>query len=540
MKQHVLAALISAAFASSANAQLTGPSSSASPYVTATAPGWSVTSLLTVGDSVNLKPNGTPYRMVGIADGLGAFDNGNNTFTVLMNHELGATAGIVRAHGSTGGFVSEWVINKSTLQVLSGRDLITDHQVWDNVANTYKSAIGLAWSAGTNQYIAGTTANSFARLCSADLPAVSAFFNAKTGLGTQTRIFMSGEETGAEGRAYASIVTGADKGKSFELNKMGKFSWENSLANPYSGDKTVVIGTDDSTPGQVMIYTGTKTAVGTDIERAGLTNGALRGVKVNVAAAQGGLNGNIEQGQINGAFSTVALNTNVSGANQQIAARTAGITEFARPEDGHWADANTFYFVTTGATPGNGVTVTQSSRLYKLSFAQGVNGVDFDNGTVSMVLDSVGLVGKDGATARTFDNMTVADDGTILLQEDPGGNAYIAKTWHYDPVSKKTTQILESDRNRYLAGAPGFQTIDEESSGVIEVTSVLGRADGKRHFLGVMQAHYGIAGELVEGGQLYMFSDVSAVPEPSSYALMFGGLGLVAWMARRRKTARGD
>ncbi len=30
--------------------------------------------------------------MVGIPDGLGAFDNHDGTFTVLMNHELGNTA----------------------------------------------------------------------------------------------------------------------------------------------------------------------------------------------------------------------------------------------------------------------------------------------------------------------------------------------------------------------------------------------------------------------------------------------------------------
>jgi hypothetical protein len=42
-----------------------------------------------VGDSVNDKPESTlPYRMVGIPDGMGAFDNHDGTFTLLMNHEV--------------------------------------------------------------------------------------------------------------------------------------------------------------------------------------------------------------------------------------------------------------------------------------------------------------------------------------------------------------------------------------------------------------------------------------------------------------------
>ena len=75
----------------------TGPSSSQSPYVLPTVQGWEVVSLLTVGDSVNNKANGNPYRMVGIPVGLGAMDGGNGQIIVFMNHELGATAGIVRA-----------------------------------------------------------------------------------------------------------------------------------------------------------------------------------------------------------------------------------------------------------------------------------------------------------------------------------------------------------------------------------------------------------------------------------------------------------
>lgn len=521
MQRKLLSVLVAGALAvigTSAQAA-TGPSSSATPYVTPTAAGVNVTSIMTVGDTA-----GNGYKMVGIPDGLGAYDNGNGTFTVLMNHELGATVGITRAHGATGAFVSEWVIDKNTLQVLNGADLATKNMVWNSTTSSYTQATGIA--------------NSFARLCSADLPAVSAFYNASTGLGTQSRIFMNGEETGAEGRAYAFIATGANKGNAYELPKLGKLSFENTLANPYSGNKTVVIGTDDSTPGQVYVYTGTKTNTGTDIERAGLTNGTLAGIKVNVAAAQGGTSGNLEQGQINGAFSTVAINTSVNGATQQTNARAAGVTEFARPEDGHWADAKTFYFVTTGADPdGAGTVGTQTSRLYKMTFADGVNGeVDYANGQINMIKDAGSLVGNDGATARKFDNMTVADNGDILVQEDPGGDAYNAKTWLFSKATGTWTQILESDRARFQAGGANFLTQDEENSGIIEVTSILGRNDGKRYFLADTQAHYGISGELVEGGQLYMVS--MPVPEPESYAMFLAGLGLMGVVARRRKAAR--
>src|SRR5690349_1930779 len=91
-----ISALIAAEGVSSA--QTTGPSTSQSPYALPTLAGGATTSILSVGDSVG------GYRMVGIPDGLGAFDNGDGTFTLVMNHELGATAGVTRAHGQKGAF----------------------------------------------------------------------------------------------------------------------------------------------------------------------------------------------------------------------------------------------------------------------------------------------------------------------------------------------------------------------------------------------------------------------------------------------------
>jgi hypothetical protein len=58
-----------------------GAAVSADPaYLAPVAPGWRTRALITVGETVNDKPDGSPYRMVGIPDGLGAYDNHDGTF----------------------------------------------------------------------------------------------------------------------------------------------------------------------------------------------------------------------------------------------------------------------------------------------------------------------------------------------------------------------------------------------------------------------------------------------------------------------------
>jgi hypothetical protein len=58
----------------------------------------------------------------------------------------------------------------------------------------------------------------------------------------------TGEEIGNEGRAFAHFVTGTEAGHSYELAWLGNMSYENQLANPHTGDKTVVALTDDGRP----------------------------------------------------------------------------------------------------------------------------------------------------------------------------------------------------------------------------------------------------------------------------------------------------
>ncbi|MGE5229926.1 MAG: alkaline phosphatase PhoX [Deltaproteobacteria bacterium] len=481
----------------------TGPQSSQTPYISPTAPGWEVTALLAVGDTAKE----SPYAMVGIPDGMGAIAGkfaANGAYvadkafmTVFLNHEIRPGLGVPRAHGQNGAFVSQWTVHLNSLQVKWGEDL---------VRRVY------TWQGGT--YADTTGATAFNRFCSGDLPPRAGFFNSATGKGYDGRIYMNGEESGNEGRAFAHVVTGEDKGVSYELPYLGKFSWENSVAQPGAGDKTIVVGLDDSTPGQLYVYVGDKRAVGNAVEKAGLQRGKLYGVKVtNGGANYGGGAVPLENGgAINGSFTLVDLSAHATGSGATLQAQSvaSGVTEFARPEDGHWdpRNPNVFYWVTTGATLGGNA---QSARLYRLTFDSLANP---GGGTIELVLDSASLAGTDGATARSFDNLTVDAGGRVIVQEDPGNNPYIAKVWQVDPVARTAVQIFESDRARFLPGAAGFLTQDEENSGVIDVTDIVRNANwyeaGRRYYLGNMQAHYPIAGELVEGGQLYLMASPKA------------------------------
>ena len=206
--------------------------------------------------------------MAGIPDGLGAFDNGDGTFTVLMNHEIGTTPdgaplGAVRAHGAAGAFVSEWVFDKTTLEVLSGKDLIQHvfTYVPDDPAVPGDQSGYVDHSAALGNGIA------FNRFCSADLADQSAFYNADTGLGYNGgRLFLDGEESGVEGRAFAHIASGAEAGNSYELAWLGNMAYENVVASAHTGDKTVVAMMDDGQNGQVYFYAGEKKATAKVVE----------------------------------------------------------------------------------------------------------------------------------------------------------------------------------------------------------------------------------------------------------------------------------
>jgi Alkaline phosphatase PhoX len=506
----VVAVLVAtASVAMAAPGTETGPSSSQSPYLVPTKAGVVTKSLLTVGDSVTTKPDGTPYRMVGIPDGLGAFDNGDGTFTVLMNHELGSSQGVVRAHGARGAFVSRWTVRTSDLTVLKGEDQIQSLHTWDPALNA---------GAGDWQVTSGDAAPArLNRLCSADLAPVSAFFNAASGRGYHGRLFMDGEEGGTGGRPFGHVVASGD---SYELTPwLGNLSFENVVAHPNTrSDATVAMGLDDgdATVGQqVYLYRGIKTGAGNPVQRAGLTNGKLYGVKVGGVPQSEYQKTDWQVGdQVPFELADVSQYAGVGGTSADGIVNTLeedsqakGVTNFQRPEDGAWDPSNPsdFYFVTTSSFgPLPGENRTGQTRLWRLRFEDPTD--PSSGGTLTLLVNgpvgtadsppATGTQSTSAAGPQMLDNLTV-NRGRVVALEDVGSQAYLGGVWVYDIAGGGLVEIAQHDPTRFTPGAPGFLTKDEESSGVIPAPFL-----GTGWYLLDVQAHYTISGELVQGGQL--------------------------------------
>jgi hypothetical protein len=107
-----------------------------------------------------------------------------------------------------------------------------------------------------------------------------------------------------------------------------------------------------------------------------------------------------------------------------------------------------------------------------------------------------------------IDNITVNDDGSLILLEDVGNNAHNGKMWKFNPATGDLVKLARFDPVLFGdVGAPGSLTKDEETSGVIDVTKILNRKDRRVYNLFVAQNH-APSGDLetVEGGQLLLMS----------------------------------
>ena len=482
-----------------------GPSTETEPYVLPVAEGVKITSLLTVSDG---KSASNGYEMTGIPDGLGATRDQGRDFKLFMNHEIPATQGAVRRHGQKGAFVSELTIDRKTLEVEDGQDLVDPGvRFWNYVTQTYQ---GTPSPAGDNPRVAEDPANpakddflaqlaAFGRWCSSSLTEPGQLQNKKTGRGYPGQVYFGNEEVGDEGRVFGVTTDGQAQ----QLPRLGLFSWENTLAGLNKGDTTYTMGMEDTAAGQIWVYVGQKQSRGTPFDRAGLTNGEDFVLDMDNEAVTNDAQFRSTFGKNNPARFDLGPEELVSwdqpGSAQNTEATAKGLT-LNRIEDGAFDPRHPedFYFVTTegspGTVPGTSPPVSRDGGgVWRLS----LDDVEapWKGGTLTLLLD-----GTEAPFLNKPDNVGMDRKGHFLIQEDPGNNAQLARIVAYDVDSGKRGVVAEFDDFRFSAGAPGFITQDEESSGIIDASAVMGK---QGTFLFDAQVHKANPDPaLVEYGQL--------------------------------------
>ncbi|YCM42734.1 alkaline phosphatase PhoX [Verrucomicrobiaceae bacterium 227] len=478
---------------------LTGPSTSYEPFVIPAA-GHEEIQIHSIVTAAKDARTFDGYFHTGSPDGTAAYDNGDGTFTILVNHEIPYIPSFTippqfesyissftneqreLAHGGKGSHVAKWVVNKpdhatDPLKVISGEDLIQSVFVWDK---------------GAGAYVASVEEN-FQVFCSSDMAPQSAFFDSTSGKGSQVKLYLTGEEfppfdvaqTVADetgflnraqvvgqapdldivrldgGRAFAVEVDGPHAGTAREIPAFGNMNFENAVASPFEQEKTVVMLSDDENPGQVYLYVGLKNTTGAlEIDKAGLTNGSLYGMSVNGQLNEAG----VSSGDAVAFVDFGDVKSDDWDALEAMSDANA-VTRFSKPEDIAWdpLNPNRFYFVTSGGT--------NPARLWRVTLGSIAN--PGNGGTIEILADE-GLT--PGAEFSGFDNIACDFKGDVFIQEDGSSSALnLSRVWRYD-ASAGTMTVIAHHNPRFFKndGQSEFLSDEGETSGILDLSSVLG------------------------------------------------------------------
>ena len=481
-----VAILATVAGSTVANSLLTKPE-----YITASTSAASIKQLALAGDTIS------GFTIQGIPDGMGSYRNEDGTITLLSVHEVpsyGAIGALAKAadKGKTiqGTSITKLVLNKAGDRALAASDFVKTWSFYNYNTKTYQdTAIGAApvtQTLGMDNFIS--------RFCSATLVQAGGllFKDGATTYGYDGPVFLSGEEDGDSGygRGFAFDMDG----NGINLPRMGLASWENLMPNLKPGKNTVVMGNEDGDAinSQLFMYVGTKTTEGTFADKAGLTNGDLHVMSIPNIANDNAFRATY--GKNKAVDVTFAKTIWDADMKTQQADHDAKSTEMSRVEDGEWdpINPNVFYFLTTesnkdpGATKPNPATPTVSrdgGGLWKLTF---VDGQKPELGAkLELLLD-----GTEEPYLSKPDNLAVTSDGIVLIQEDPGKNDLVARIVAFRVKDAKLATIAQFNPDHFTTGGSKFMTTDEESSGIIDVTSMLAKpGDTTKYFYFNSQVH---------------------------------------------------
>lgn len=495
-----------------------------------------ITSLITNGEVTNgLQAGSSVFTPVGIFDGIGAYDNLDGTYSLLVNHELGNTNGYqyrVQVKAGSAAASTETVTGARISRFVVAKDID------GNTANGYQSRVlagGVAYDQVISPNASFSLGSGINRFCSANLIPAGQF----GGRGFADNLYLAGEET-SNGRFFALDTSSS---KLYHVPAFGLGGWESATAVDTGNANTVAVMLFDDTsgtPNYLYLWVGSKSAGSGDLlARNGLAadSGSLYAWKADaIANTPAGVAG-------------VALNTAISGgwvslgSGSQIAALTtaadlrslassAGAMQFTRIEDGdvNPSTGRQVAFTTTG---GSGTDLYGNTQILDLASSFGTNGLlaSGANTSLRVVADADRLTGTTRQTGlRNPDGLAWSANGSLYVQEDRsllGGTAdgrfgsQEASIWKVDSITGDAVRWAQIDRSAVPTAYGQSDSLPTdignwESSGILDVSSLYGAAAGS-YFLSDVQAHSITNGNIVgghylgEGGQINLIQVVSTI-----------------------------
>lgn len=468
-------------------------------YVTSASEGATLNVIATTGDTIG----STVLR--GTPDGMGALKNSDGTLTLLSNHEISLSSAVAKASktatGTWGSSISKMIYDPKTKKITSVENLIKNMSYYNYATETWGSSWTQSVPVGfpaVDSYGGDVGTNGLNRFCSGNLvPAGGLSYSVKDAktkktvtYGYTNPVYFTGEEGGDTSRAFAFDLNG----NGVQLPNFGLAGWENFLTKPGTGKATIIMGNEDdaATTSQLYMYVGTKQTTGANFaEKAGLTNGKLYTAALENLLTDNAVRASKKIGEkINVSFNQV--NTNPKFGKFSAMAQANGTT-FSRIEDGEWdpTNPNIYYFVTTESNKDPKATAVNPNTgfkrdggaLWKMVFADASD--PFKGATVEILLD-----GTEALYLNKPDNMTVDENGYILLQEDPGDNDHLSRVVAYRQSDGKLAELAIFDSQYFKKGEAKYITSDEETSGLINVNKFLKSAGDKNsHFFFNAQVH---------------------------------------------------
>ena len=490
-------------------------------------------SLVTAGDRFG------SFLVPGLLDGTGAYSDAQGLHLLSVSefpYSVASTAKFNYAGGQAQGSpITHFVLDSKTHVVKSASSAIKD-VLWYNYLTRKHGEKPVAPDGAAPFDLSGVPQHSkfLDRFCSATLRQNGAFtYRASasaTAIGYSGRVFLTGEETGDEGRAFALNSSG----QLVQLPKLGLGSWENLTPALKPSLATVVIGTEDNAANnsQLRLYVGKKLAAGKWFERAGLHNGKSYVMEAGEFADDSDIRASVQKGTPIAVRFNEVDNTG-DGSTQNFEALLGGTT-MSRLEDGAFdpSNPNDFYFTTTessgdlNATKANPATPKikrDGGALWRLRFNDVTKPLSGAN--LTMILD-----GSEAPYLNKPDNLEIDDFGNIFIEEDPGINEHRSRLIVFQPATSKFTVLATAKQRYFSAIGADYLTNNEELTSVVDVSRHLrtSKLDKKTYLVFSIQVHTEVArtrpditnasalGKLwpaFRGGQLYlMVVDWSKLP----------------------------